>query len=269
MPTTAVMAPPLGYHVRCRLKDDRVIAPTPAHRRILSRVVLEKTREHRLLAHNAVDTHLHLELAENKACCMELARRIEGSLHHRLDLEVGFAKARPKPIEDYAHLNNCFDYIQRQQPHHGLAWDPLREASNLLDLLEMRLIGRHSRQAQRQRLPRIGTPQLLRYLGLERLRPADGPPEVVVPAALVATGLNDLSRRTPEQQAARRAILELVDGKLPLTRLAEQLGVNRRTLQRARDLPLDQSLVNAIRRVLGLRQAKLAARQAREEPGTV
>ena len=240
----------------CRLVDKRVIAPTTEERRIVSRVVLEQTRDHRLLAHNAADTHLHMELVEDEHVSKEIARRIEISLHHQLALPVGFDRAMPEPILGQRHLVNCFDYILRQQPRHGLTWDPYHEASNLPDLLELRVLGQHCRRYQQQRLPRFNTRRLLGYLGISRLVPANGPPDLVVPAGLAAAGLVSLSGRGPRQAAARRAILEVVGHQMPLARLARQMGVNRRTLQRARLLAPDKRLVQAIRLQLGLRQVK-------------
>ena len=247
---------PLGCHVICQLVDGRVIAPTPPERRILSRVVLEKSAAHRLLAFNAADTHLHMELREPERVSLEIARCIESSLHYRLDLPVGFAEAYPIPILKQRHLGNCFSYIMKQQPRHGLAWDPYHEASNLPDLLGLRLIGAHTVGNVRAFLPRVNRMQLLGYLGLPSLTPANGPLEQVVPAALAAVGLNDLVGRKREQAVARRAIMAVVDGHVPRTRLAEQIGVSSRTLQRNRELPVEQQLVQAIRLQLALRAAK-------------
>jgi len=251
---------PIGFHVVSRLEDNRVIAAMPTERRVLARVVLEKTRGHRLLAFNAADTHLHTELKESKRDSLELVRRIESSLHYRLELPVSFVEAYPEPIRKQSHLAHCFNYIMEQQPHHGLAWDPYHEASNLPDLLGLRLLGAHTIEQVRSFLPRVNRRQLLAYLGLESLEEVDGPLELIVPAALSAAGLNDLSGRTREQAAARRAILELAGGQVPIARLARQIGVSARTLFRTRSLPPDPRLVRAIRLQLGLRRLKSDAR---------
>lgn len=246
----------IGYHLTSRLADNRVIAPTPAERRILARVLLQKSAGHRLIAFNAADTHLHIELRESRRDSLEIVRRIETSLHYQLKLTVGFVEAYPEPIRRQSHLANCFNYIMEQQPHHDLAWDPYHEATNLPDLLGMRLIGAHTIKHVRCFLPRVGRRQLLGYMGLTCLEEADGPLEQIVPAALAAAGLNDLARRGPEQAAARRAILEVVDGRVPIARLARQMDVTARTLFRARQLPVDTRLVRAIRLQLDLRGRK-------------
>jgi hypothetical protein len=77
-----MMNQPIGHHVTCSLEDGRVIAPTLEERRVLSRVVLEKSANHRLLGFNCADTHLHTELAEPEPVSMEVARCIEAALHY-------------------------------------------------------------------------------------------------------------------------------------------------------------------------------------------
>jgi hypothetical protein len=165
-------------------------------------------------------------------------------------------KAYPEPILKQQHLINCFNYILKQQPRHNLAWDPYLEASNLPDLLGLRLIGAHTIRHVKTLLPRVDRRQLLGYLGLSTLEPADGPLEQVVPAALAAAALSDLRGRGPEKAAARRAVMEIVGSRMTLTELATGMEVNRRTLQRARPVAVDAALVKAIRLQLGLRSLK-------------
>jgi hypothetical protein len=78
----------LGYHVMCSLKDGRVIAPSVRERRLLARVVLEVTRGRGLLAFAAPDTHLHMEMVEEREAVGELTRRIEISAVQRLQLPI-------------------------------------------------------------------------------------------------------------------------------------------------------------------------------------
>ena len=253
------MANPIGYHVMCRLTDDRVIAPTTRTRRVVAATVLEKCRGYRLLCFNAVDTHIHLNVGENRQVSGELARRIEIAVHYRLGLPVPFAPPKFKAIDSQRYLRTCFDYVLNQQPHHGLEWDPYREASNLPDLLGLRPLGLYTVQTIRQMLPRIGREHLLTHFGIEALAEADGPPEQIIAAALSAAALPALAGRGPRVRAVRRAVVEIGQAELSLTRLARMLGVSRQTLHRDLRVPVDGQLVGAIRLQLGLRQAVAAA----------
>ena len=73
--------------------DGRVLATTPATRRILARSVLELGRDAELLAFAQPDNHLHAIAPRDESACNELARRIEISLSRVLSLPVRFAPA--------------------------------------------------------------------------------------------------------------------------------------------------------------------------------
>ncbi len=251
---------PIAHHIICRLADSRVIAPTASERRLVARVVLEKCRGRQLLAFNVVDTHLHGEIAESRACCGELVRRIELALHPALRLDVGFGEPEIQPVKDQRHLRNAFDYILRQGDHHGLDWDPCWEASNLPDLLGARILGIYTARSVRQHLPRVRREELLAYLGISRLEESDGPLEEVVPAALAAAGLAELHPRSVEGLQLARAIVEVVGDRMPVGRLADLLEVNRSSLFRFRRRPVDHVLVRAVRLQLALRRARPSAR---------
>ncbi len=253
------MNEPIGYHVICRLTDSRVIAPTREQRRQIARIVLEMSRGHRLLAFNAPDTHLHLEHLENRATSGKLVRRVQISIRRRLGLPVGFAQATHKAIRHQGHLLKTFDYILRQQPHHELLWDPYHDASNLPDLLGMRLIGQHTAAHVRSQLPRVHRAQLLGLLGVDSLPESTGPLVQVVPATLAALGLNRLVPRSATTRAAWRAVMALLQGHLSVAGIANLLGTTRETLSRLQGMEPDPRLVRAIRLQLGIRQVIPAA----------
>jgi hypothetical protein len=249
------MASPIGHHVMCRIVDSRVIAPTTEERRQVSRVVLDKCQRHRLLCFNVPDTHLHMVIAEEESICNELARRIEIAITLQMKLKVGFNRAHPKPILDQQHLFQAFDYVLRQQPHHKLEWDPFHEASNLSDLLGLRVIGQYTATNVRHLLPRIQRSDLLARLGVDDLIEADGPVELLVPATLAATGRAHLRGRDRETRTIWRTMLAVVGSSCTLSRLARLLGVHRSTLTRVKELSVDLRLFRAIRLQLGLRLA--------------
>ncbi len=252
------MTVPIAFHVSFRLVDSRVIAPTADQRRLVARSILERCSEARLLCFNVPDNHVHLEHAESKAVGAELVRRIKISISRQLQLPVGFAPPDHRPILHQGHLLRAFDYILRQQPRHGLAWDPYHEASNLSDLLGLRVIGAQTAGTVRQLLPRVDRRFLLRLLGVTELTETTGPHHRVLAAARAASGLTNLRRRSVQARSVWRAVLEVLKDELPLVRIAELLGVARETVHRIRGIAPDPRLVHAIRLQLGLRQAKQA-----------
>lgn len=253
----------LGYHLMCRLEDDRVIAPKAWQRRLVARRVLEICRHAPLLCFHLVDSHLHLQLLAALEECMRLIQRIQASIKRRLALDVSFTPARKKPIADQGHLFNLFDYILRQQTRHGLDWDPCFDASNLPDLLGLRTLGAYTARLVRERLPRINRPYLLGRLGVPDLQPTDGPLELLPQAALAAAGLNDFSGA--QGRAARIAALAVAGAKLPVVTLGELLAIDRRTISRLRPLAPDPLMVHAIRLQLALR-ATIAKEQGPDAP---
>jgi hypothetical protein len=243
---------PLGQHICLRLADNRVIAPTPHERRVVASVVLEQGRAFDLLAFGLADTHPHLLTPRSREEAGELARRVEISLVRRLHLEVGFAEPYFKPILDGSHLNRAFTYVLEQNPHHGLEWDPLHEASNLPDLLGMREIGAYTAVNVRRHLPRVTRARLLGCLGLSALDPADGPPAQWVWAAVAAAGLVSLEGKAPRAIAAKQAIVALAGKQLSTAELGAMLGVSTRAIQRLRSSAADPRIVQAVRLQLGL-----------------
>lgn len=244
----------IGYHLCMRLRSDAVIAPTAEERRIVARSVLEKSAalQAGLLAFGLADTHLHSENACDRRVAGELAERIELSLDRRLGKGCGFAPVYIKPIEDARHLYSAFRYILRQQQRHGIDTDPLREASNLPDLLGLRLLGAPTIVLVRRLLPRVTRAELLELFGVPELLPADGPLDRVLAATLAASALPDLSGSSREVVAARRAAIEVVGGRLRPVELAALLGISDRRLYELRHEPVSAALLHAVRLQLHL-----------------
>ncbi len=244
----------LAQHIRIRLRDDRVMAPTPEERRLLARVVLHQARHENLLTFGLADTHLHMENVCSWEAAGQRGRRVELSLRYRLRLPVGFVSVYREPIRDGRHLVNAFNYILKQSSHHGLRWDPLHEASNLPDLLGMRPLGQYTAANVRKHLPRVTRQSLLSRLGVDALEPHDGPVERIPEAVIAAAGLADLRGSQPEKVGARRAVVHLVGDRMKVGELAEVLCVSRRTVFRLRRQPVDASLIEAARLQFGLMQ---------------
>ncbi len=218
----------IGCHIRIRLEDDRVIAPTPAERRALARVTLAIGEPFRLLAFRAADTHAHVEAACSVEDGYELARRIEIALHYRLKLEVPFQRARVKPIADQWHLYNTFDYTFRQERHHGTDSDPLFEASNLPDLLGLRRLGDASAESVRMLLPRVRRERLLDHLGGPDLDAAAASVDALGDSAAAAFALPHLGGRGIELARARLAAVHAIGDAAPTPSIAAALEIGDR-----------------------------------------
>jgi len=256
----------LGYHINLGATDGRVIAPNTRVQRTLARTVLTAGRDCGLLAFRAADTHLHI-LA---ACCRELAgrwlRSLSTKLRVRLKLPNGLSSAHFEPVADQRHLVNAFRYVLRQDERHGTQHDPLAEASNLPDLLGMRLIGGYTAGSVARLLPRIRAEELVARLDLTvgQLTAAaisEDAYEQLEDAAAATLGLPRLLGRSSEVVAARVAAVAVVGDALPTARLTRLLGSTARTIRRLKGREADPRLVEAVARQLRLRTVRTQARR--------
>jgi hypothetical protein len=242
---------PIAEHAMVRLVDSSPIARSVAQRRALVQTVYAKIGAP-LLAFGLADNHLHLLLACLRALAGRLVKNLELSLRRRLPVTVPFAPAFFKPVEDAWHLYRAFRYVLRQPERHQLEVDPLREASNLPDLLGLRTVGSYTAANVRRLLPRIGRRDLLELVAVKDLQSRDAPVEWVVEATLAATALPALSGSSHHAQRARRAALEVIGRRLPRAQIAACFGVSERMVSRMRLCPANAALVEAIGRQLHL-----------------
>jgi len=249
---------PSGFHIRLRLRDDRVIAPTIEHRRVLARIVFSQAREERLLAFGAPDTHGHLEAAVDRQTAGQLAHRIEVAAHYELGLGVSFAPAYFEPIRNQNHLKNAFIYILKQNQRHGVQSDPFCEASNLPDLLGLRLLGQFTATHVRSLLPRIRRSDLVDCFGIVDLQLEKLPIELVSPAmvmeaAAAALGLPSLTGGENASIEARATIVHYLSGVISQRELASLLGISTRTVRRLARRQIDPRLLRATELQVALR----------------
>lgn len=250
----------LGVHIVMALEDRRVIAPTCRAQRLLARTVLTSSADRGLLAFRAADTHLHL-----CAVCCRLdagpwARVLSRSLRCRLDLPVRFAPPHFEPIVDQRHLYNTHDYVLRQEERHGTRLDLAAEASNLPDLLGLRLLGQYTAANVARLLPRLRPEGLAARLGVRMEQLLVGPIAAdalaqLADAAAAAVAIPALEGKTPDAVSARRAAVQVAGDLLSPRRLAVILGVSPRAVRRLAARPLDDALVTAVERQLRLRAA--------------
>lgn len=244
----------LGHHIRTHLQDNRVILRSANQQRVLSRVVLEQGRRDGLLGFSMPDTHLHLQALCSERAASRLSQRIAASLKQRLALPVSFVTYPHQPIRSQRHLFNSLRYLVTQHEHHGVELRSSLEASNIPDLLGLRLVGRYTRDNLRRCLPRLQRATLLEWLGLSGLRPADGPTPDLIGATLAAAALPSLHGKSRPVVQARRAFLEVVGDRLSSAESAHLLGVTRRAVTALKSRTADPDLVQAIRLQLGLNQ---------------
>jgi hypothetical protein len=239
---------PIGQHLMLRLEDDRVIAPSVAARRALARCVLRCGRPFGLLAFAAPDTHLHLLALCSALLAAELCRRVAISLSKTLRPEARFRRYHAKPLINQAHTYSAFRYLLRQGEHHNVDVDPLGDASNLPDLLGMRICGSYTQRRVIEHLPRIKRVELLSRLPvaselLERpCRKLDG----LADAAAAAIGAPALVGRGSDVRAARAAATQLAAPMLTVRETADLLGISKRSVIRMRQQRVPLELARAV-----------------------
>ncbi|MCC6527113.1 MAG: hypothetical protein IT373_30980 [Polyangiaceae bacterium] len=237
---------PLGWHIGLRLADDRVLAGTPGERRLLSRAVLRHGERARLVAYRAADTHVHAELL----CDHDEVGRFVRSVGRCLALELGrdapLRASFVKPLADQRHGQSTLRYILGQEQRHGLDSDPFHEASNLPDLLGLRVVGRSTAQVLAQAFPRIRREELVAALGrVSSPEPLDL--HVLADAAAAALALPDLCGHDGEAVAARHAAVHAAGRAILARHIAQVLGTTQRTVERLRTKPCDARLLEAVR----------------------
>lgn len=249
---------PLGFHITMRLRCSAVLAAEATAQRRLALALLKAARPFELLAFRAADDHLHLLTSASREDAGELARRVQIALVNTLRPPSGFQPAWLEPVVDGRHLRRAFLYVLRQDQKHGFAHDPFAEASNLPDLLGLRVPGIWTAALVRRRLPRVGRPDLLPLIGAPDLdeRELDFAALAeasLAQATLAATAGADLRSRDPLQVQARAAAVRLAEGKLGTAALAAALGITARTVQRLREQPVEPRVLKAVEGQLRLR----------------
>jgi hypothetical protein len=243
----------LGFHITCRFNADRVLAPDVPTRRVYARAILRVGADHDLLAFRVVDTHLHAEVACDRVGAGWFARRIEQSIQARLRPGVPFSPARIRPITDQWHLQQTFHYVLRQEQRHGIVADPLFEASNLPDLLGLRLLGAYAVPTVRALLPRVGRRDLVAYLGGLDLDATPDRLDLLSEASAAAVALPNLRGRSFAAVAARRAAVHVAAARLTRRQTAVLLDMPEATVQRLRAQRPERGMVRAIWRQLAVR----------------
>jgi hypothetical protein len=247
------MRTPLAHHVTMRLADERVIARDAESRRRFACIALHVARRFALIAFRCADNHNHLIAAEDERTSLELARRIEIATTLGLRLPVGFEPARARPIHDQWHLANGVRYCFAQERRHGTDEDPLFDASNLPDLLGMRVL-RAPPGVLREYLPRMSRPELLAQLGVDC---DQGTLELhdLADAAAAAYGLGNLGGNSRLAVAARRAALHAAKGTMASSDVAQAIGMTLGSAMNLQRAPCSAEAIAAVQRQMRARAA--------------
>jgi len=251
-----------------RLHDSRVIASDPRELRTIAISFLTVGKPFHLLAFRAADTHIHALVLDDFVGAGEFARRVEISMQRRLRPGVGFSEVHRKRVLDQAHLRNTFNYVLRNPARHDAQMDPLGEASNLPDLMGLRLLGEWTLDLTRAALPRVQVRELVDHLPV-RSAGARVDERLLAESAEAAAGLlpGGLAHRAPSarqgglpREAAIAAVHALPEETVAAT--ARRLALSSRTVERFRTVEPDAALLRATRGQLNLRSAWAAARRA-------
>lgn len=223
--------------------------------RLASQIVFEHGDSRGLLAFRFADTHLHVLLMCLRAAAGIFARSVEGALRKRLGIPIAFEGARIRPIETVRHLSNGFRYTFRQEAHHGTAFDPAHEGSNLPELLGMRVrpsgIGARVRAA----VPRLTRATLLEWLGTSVIDDSEASTDItlVSEASAAAFGIANLYGLSRAHASARRAAVHVLDKLAPEHDPATLLSLPVRSVNRYRVEQAPATDLRAVERQLRLR----------------
>jgi len=220
---------------------------------VFAQAMLEPAPAAGLVAFGMADTHPHAVAVCSREQIGRYVHAVEVRLHFRLRLESPLELDFTRDICTTSHLYSALRYALKQPERHGVdpRIDLRREASSLPDALGLRPLGGVIRANLDQHAPRLSRTELLAIYGLRELRPADGPLEQSSEAVLAAAALPRFSR-SPAGRAARRAVVELADGRASHATVGSWIGLTERAVYLLRKLPVDTALVAAARLQLDL-----------------
>ncbi|MBI4616103.1 MAG: hypothetical protein HY720_20975 [Planctomycetes bacterium] len=255
---------PLAHELVLAAADGRPIAPTTRIRRAFATTAAEIAGAFRVLVFNAPDHRAHLVAASEAEEVGVLARRLARHLGSRS------AVSRPVLLERAVPVWNAADLRARIGEILGATADPFHEASNLPDLLGLRVVARETGDVLRDLLPDLPASDLVRHLGTEDLSPGCGL-ALLEDSAAAALGLWRLAGKARIVSRARAAAAHAGREFGATEReLAAALRLTVRGVQGLLSASLEPDLVRAVRLQLGLRERLLGLApfvSGRTDPG--
>lgn len=231
----------LAWHLTLRTENGAPLATTVGELRALARLVLAVGAAYGLFVFRVPDNHLHAGLRCPREQAGRFAQRVASSL-----AQTGrvLEPARIRAIDSQAHLEHVVDYVLRQDLRHATRLDPLAEASNLPDLLGLRVLGAHTARTLVEVMPRVRRGRLWEHLG----GPVDPALhlDLLAEAAAAAVAREAVTGSAVDERAARAAAVAFARGSLGAPATARLLGVSPATGSRALREPVEPALVHAI-----------------------
>ncbi len=231
-----------------------MIAPTKQQRFEIVNIISGLANKYQILTWRLVDTHIHLLVVQSRESAGKLTQVLETVINKRLNLAIGFSPGFIKPIANQNHLLQTFQYIMRQEDHHQTLIDPFHDASNLPDLLNLRVFEKPLYNHISDYLPRIKRSTLLHFLKRDPTLETKSYKDLRE-AIKSATGIYHLKKNIGIVRKAKRAALFLSKKDLSPVQQAGYLEISTRTIRRLKQKPPEPSLVSAIKAQLAMRQA--------------
>ena len=220
----------MAIHIRSRLWDSSLLIRDAAMARQVARIVLIIGAAYGLVLFAIAGDHAHFVLLTDRKTAGRFARAVEAALTMICQHQPGFRPAAFFDVATEGHLENLVAYVLGQHRKHGLEGDPLLEATNLLDLLSIRLVDPACAARLAAAVPRIDRTDLVAHLGAELVMGTD--PARILDACSVVSGGQPLDGMTDSAIRTRRAALRTARGLgLPVGVIASTFGVHRTTVR--------------------------------------
>lgn len=247
---------PIAWHVSLALDPKTCSLDDPASCRLLARTMLECGEPFGLLAFRVHDHTLRVLVQASQSSTQDFARHLRICLAHRMDLGSDFQRVRLSAVVGPQQLYWQLLHVLRGPalPVH----DPLAEASNLHDLLGLRVIGRATRLRLVALLPELDPASLQSLLPVSDFATAPIIDELLTDSAAAAACVAHVDVSGADGRRARAA-LHLARVVLR-TRRGRGPRVTARALQELLAERNGQELVDAVLRQTRLRSAVADAR---------
>jgi hypothetical protein len=226
--------------------------------RQLAKAVLDLSRGYALLAFRLVGAELHVLVA----CSEQRAER----LGCRLCAHFAPPERRGQPtvfawteaVTTRQALQDAFYRLMKPALGASQHRDGEHEASNLPDLVGLRVNGDYTRLNVRSLLPDVHAPELFAFLDM----PGISPPErftiweELPDAAAAAFAISDVHAPQPDARRARTAAVQTACRHLPVARVSQFMRLRRRTVRRLQRTQIDRDALRAVSMQLMLRRIR-------------
>ncbi|MFP6685533.1 MAG: hypothetical protein VB934_12500, partial [Polyangiaceae bacterium] len=197
-------------------------------------------------------------------CSRSRAERLLHRLRNRFACSNGIQEATKNacltPITSHGALRDTFHRLMKGTPVSIDEADRHHDASNLPDLVGLRVTGDYTRLNVRALLPQIHGPELMAYLDMPGIQPPATAAlwNSLPDAAAAAFALPAIDTRNSGGARARTAAVHTARRHLSVTRMSQLMHIRRRTVRRLDRAKLRPADVRAVRMQLTLRNIRKA-----------